>query len=108
MNESKKDNRHVNLKLVDRHRDVWAVGAVLADANLRAATTTGFGPGLLLWRSNAIVRDAGSREASWQHSRLFEDGDAPLEIYNTDNHSTVLVAVTGMGFAYIAMDPICR
>lgn len=101
LNESKKGNRHVNPELVDRHRDVGAVGAVLADANLRAATTTGFGPGLLLWRSNAIVRDAGSREASWQHSRLFEDGDAPLDIYNTDNHFTVLVAVTGMGFAYI-------
>ena len=101
LNESKKDNRHVNPELVDRHGDVGAVGAVFADANLRTATTTGFGSGLLLWRSNVIVRDAGSREASWQHSRLFEDADAPLDIYNTDNHFTVLVAVTGMDFAYI-------
>lgn len=101
LNESKKDNRHVNPDLVDRHRDVGAVGAVFADANLRAATTTSFGPGLALWRSNVIVRDTGSREASWQHSRLFEDGDAPLDIYNANNHFTVLVAVTGMGFAYI-------
>ena len=101
LNESKKDNRHVNPDLVDIHRDVGAVGAVFADANLRAATTTSFGPGLALWRSNVIVRDTGSREASWQHSRLFEDGDAPLDIYNANNHFTVLVAVTGMGFAYI-------
>ena len=102
LNESKKDNRHVNPQLVDRHRDVKAIGEVFADANLRSATTTCFGTGLLLWRSNVIVRDAGSREASWQHSRLFEDADAPLDIYNANNHFTVLLAVTGMAFDYVS------
>ena len=101
LNESKKDSRHVNPALVDRHRDVEAIEVVFADANLRSTITTCFGPSLLLWRSNVIVRDAGSREVSWQHSRLFEDANAPLAIYNTDNHFTVLVAITGMGFAYI-------
>ena len=101
LNESKTDDRHVNPDLVDRHRDVKAIAETFADANLRTAATTCFGSGLLLWRSNVIVRDAGSREASWQHSRLFEVADAPLDIYNTDNHFTALVAVTGMGFAYI-------
>lgn len=101
LNESKQDNRHVNPQLVDRHRDVEAIREIFTDANLRSTTTTCFGSGLLLWRSNVIVRDAGSREASWQHSRLFEDSDTPLEIYNTDNHFTLLLAVTAMGFAYI-------
>lgn len=101
LNESKKDNRHVNPQLVDRHRDIEPLREVFTDANLRSATTTCFGTDLVLWRSNVIVRDAGSRGASWQHSRLFEDADAPLDIYNTDNHFTVLVAITGMGFAYI-------
>ena len=101
LNESKKDSRHVNPALVDRHRDVQAIEVVFADANLRSSTTACFGPSLLLWRSNVIVRDAGSQEVSWQHSRLFEDANAPLDIYNTDNHFTVLIAITGMGFAYI-------
>ncbi|MCY3621055.1 MAG: hypothetical protein OXH68_05000 [Gammaproteobacteria bacterium] len=102
LNESKKDDRHVNPELVDRHRDLTVIGEVFADANLRSATTTCFGTGLMLWRSNFIVKDMDSREASWQHSRLFEDADAPLDIYNTDNHFTVLLAVTAMGFAYIS------
>jgi len=102
LNESKKDNRHVNPQLVDRHRDVGVIEEIFSDANLRSVTTTCFGTGLSLWRSNVIVRDAGSREASWQHSRLFENADAPLDIYNTDNHFTVLLAVTGMKFAYIS------
>ena len=101
LNESKKDDRHVNPELVDRHRDFTVVREVFSDANLRSAATTCFGTGLVLWRSNFIVKDEDSREASWQHSRLFEDADAPLDIYNTDNHFTVLLAVTGMGFAYI-------
>ena len=101
LNESKKDDRHVNPELVDRHRDITVIGEMFSDANLRSATKTCLGAGLLLWRSNFIVNDVDSREASWQHSRLFEDADAPLDIYNTDNHFTVLLAVTGMGFAYI-------
>jgi len=101
LNQSKRDDRHVNPELVDRHRDFTVIREIFSDTNLRSATTTCFGGGLLLWRSNFIVNDADSREASWQHSRLFEDADVPLDIYNTDNHFTVLLAVTGMGFAYI-------
>ena len=101
LNESKKDDRHVNQELVDRHRDFTVIREILSDTNLRSATTTCFGRSLLLWRSNFIVKDADSREASWQHSRLFEDADAPLDIYNVDNHFTVLLALTGMGFAYV-------
>ena len=101
LNESKKGDRHVNPELVDRHRDFRVVREIFSDANLRSATTTCFGGGLLLWRSNFMVKDEGSRGASWQHSRLFEDADDPLDIYNTDNHFTVLLAVTGMRFAYI-------
>ena len=101
VNASKKDDRHVNPALVDRHRDLTVIRDVFSDANLRSATATCFGAGLLLWRSNFIVKDMHSRHASWQHSRLFEDADAPLDIYNSDNHFTVLLAVTGMGFAYL-------
>lgn len=101
LNASKKDDRHVNPELVDRHRDFTVIRKVFSDANLQSATTTSFGAGLLLWRSTFIVKDVHSREASWQHSRLFENGDAPLDIYNGDNHFTVLLAVSGMGFAYI-------
>ena len=101
LNASKKDDRQVNPALVDRHRDVTVIKAIFSDSNLRSATNRCFSTGLLLWRSNFIVRDLGSREASWQHSRLFETADAPLDIYNTDNHFTVLLAVTAMGFAYL-------
>ena len=101
LNASKKGNRQVNPELVDRHRDIRAIGEIFSDANLRSAASTYFGTDLLLWRSNFIVRDSGSREASWQHSRLFENADAPIDIYNTDNHFTVLLAVTDMGFAHI-------
>ena len=101
LNASKRDDRQVNPELVDRHRDITLIREILHDANLRSATAACFGTDLLLWRSNFIVRDARSRAASWQHSRLFESADTPLDIYNTDNHFTVLLAVTDMAFAYI-------
>ena len=101
VNAAKKDKRHVNPALVDRHRDITVIREVFFDANLQSALTGCFGQNLLLWRSNFIVKDEGSLEVTWQHSRMFEHGDAPLDIYNTDNHFTVLLAVTDMGFAYI-------
>ena len=97
LNESKKDDRHVNPQLVDRHRDVESIRGIFDDANARSSATACFGTDLLLWRTNVIVRDAGSRRASWQHSRLFEDADAPLDIYDTDQSLHGLVRGYGNG-----------
>ena len=101
LNASKKDNRQVNPALVDRHRDVTIIREIFSDDNIQSGLAECFGTNLLLWRSNFIVKSEASMEASWQHSRMFEQGDAPLDIYNTDNHFTVLLAVTDLGFAYI-------
>ncbi len=101
LNASKKDDRQVNPALMDRHRDVSVIREIFFDDNVQSELTGCFGNDLILWRSNFLINDERTREASWQHSRTFEQGNAPLDIYNTDNHFTVLLAVTDMGFAYI-------
>lgn len=101
LNASKKDDRQVNPALMDRHRDVSVIREIFFDDNVQSELAGCFGTDLLLWRSNFLINDERTRDASWQHSRMFEQGEAPLDIYNTGNHFTVLLAVTDMGFAYI-------
>ena len=80
--------------LIDRHMDVSAIRDVFFDDNLQSAVSAHFGNDLFLWRSNFFVKREGTGENKWHHDRHFENGSAPINLFDTGNHFTVLVALT--------------
>ena len=96
------DNPYPN-PFIDRHMDVGCIQALYFDANLQAVVAELFGTGLFLWRTNFFVKNQrdrdgrGTGENIWHHDRHFEDGDAPVNLYDTGNHFTVLIALTDVG-----------
>ena len=89
--------------LIDRHMDVPCIRDLYFDANLQSVVAGLFGKDLFLWRSNFFIkhqldRDGrGTGENIWHHDRHFESGDAPINLFDTSNHFTVLVALTDVG-----------
>ena len=89
--------------LIDRHMDVTCISDLYFDANLQSVVSDLFGKNLFLWRSNFFIkrqrdRDGrGTGENIWHHDRHFESGDAPIDLFDTSNHFTVLVALTDVG-----------
>lgn len=90
------DNPYVN-PLIDRHLDVGAIRDLYFDANVQAAVTDLFGKDLYIWRSNFFVKSDGTGQNKWHHDRHFENGDAPLDLYDTSNHFTITMALTDVG-----------
>ena len=80
--------------LMDRHLDVPVIKDLFFDKKLQAVVAENFGTDLFLWRSNFFAKGEGYPQISWHHDRHFEDGDAPIDIYNTDNHFSILIALT--------------
>ena len=87
-------NRHAN-PLIDRHMDVAAIRKLFFDANVQSVVAENFGNDLFVWRTNFFVKseDAGGAN-SWHHDRHFENGSAPINLYDTNNHFSLLVALT--------------
>lgn len=89
--------------MIDRHMDIQVLQDLFFDANLQAAAAENFGTDLFLWRSNFFYKHQGDRdgrgtgENKWHHDRHFENGAAPLDIFNMSNHFTVLLALTDVG-----------
>ena len=88
---------------IDRHMDVTCIRDLYLDANLQSVVSGLFGKGLFLWRTNFFVKyqldrhGRGTGENKWHHDRHFENGNAPINLYDTSNHFTVLVALTDVG-----------
>ena len=89
--------------MIDRHMDIKVLQDLFFDANLKAEVAENFGTDLFLWRSNLFYKHQGDRdglgtgENKWHHDRHFENGDAPLNIYDASNHFTILLALTDVG-----------
>lgn len=94
--EAGTENNHVN-PLIDRHMDVPAIRDLWFDANLQAVATDLFGSGLFLWRSNFFVKSDGTGQNKWHHDRHFENGNAPISLFDTSNHFTATLALTDIG-----------
>ena len=90
------DNPYVN-PLIDRHLDVDVIRNLYFDANVQSAVAELFGNNLSIWRSNFFVKSDGTGQNKWHHDRHFEDGDAPLDLYDTSNHFTITMALTDVG-----------
>ncbi len=80
--------------LIDRHMDVSAIRDVFFDDNLQSALSEHFGNGLFVWRTNFFVKKEGTGENKWHHDRHFENGNAPINLFDTSNHFSILVALT--------------
>lgn len=89
-------NTYVN-PLIDRHLDVPAIRTLYFDANVQSAIAELFGTNLHIWRSNFFVKSEGTGQNKWHHDRHFENGDAPIRIYDTSNHFTITMALTDIG-----------
>ena len=91
--------------LIDRHMDVACIRDVFFDANLQSVVSELIGKDLFLWRSNFFVkrqldRDGrGTGENKWHHDRHFENGNAPINLFDTSNHFSTLVALTDVGMS---------
>lgn len=83
--------------LLDRHMDLDVIRDLLFDANVLSAVADNLGRDLFLWRSNFFVKSEGTGENKWHHDRHFESGASPIDIYNTNNHFTILMALTDIG-----------
>ena len=79
---------------LDRHMDIDCFKALYFDANLQSVLDELFGRDLFVWRTNFFVKFEGVGENKWHHDRHFENGDAPLTLYDTSNHFTILLALT--------------
>ena len=90
------ENTYVN-PLIDRHLDVPAIRTLYFDANVQSAIAELFGTNLHIWRSNFFVKSDGTGQNKWHHDRHFENGDAPIRIYDTSNHFTITMALTDIG-----------
>ena len=80
--------------LIDRHMDVDAIRDVFFDVNLQSALSEHFGNSLFVWRTNFFVKSEGTGQNKWHHDRHFEDGSAPINLFDTSNHFSILVALT--------------
>jgi len=94
--ESETDSTYLN-PLIDRHLDVDVLRDLYFDANVQSTVAELFGKDLFIWRSNFFVKSDGTGQNKWHHDRHFEDGDAPLDLYDTSNHFTITMALTDVG-----------
>lgn len=83
--------------LIDRHLDVGVIRSLYYDANVQSTVAELFGRDLWIWRSNFFVKSDGTGQNKWHHDRHFENGDAPLDLYDTGNHFSITMALTDIG-----------
>ena len=83
--------------LIDRHMDIDVLKNLFFDENLQATTKELFGTDLFVWRTNFFVKSDGTGQNKWHHDRHFENGFAPIDLYDTSNHFSVTIALTDIG-----------
>mgnify|MGYP001366759346 CR=1 FL=1 len=87
------ENKKVN-PLIDRHMDISVIKNLFFDQNVQTVLADNLGKDLFVWRTNFFVKKEGTGDNKWHHDRHFENGDDPIDIFNTNNHFTFLVALT--------------
>ena len=87
------ENKNVN-PLIDRHLDISVIKSLFFDTNVQTVLAENLGKDLFVWRTNFFVKKEGAGDNKWHHDRHFENGDEPINIFDTKNHFTLLVALT--------------
>ncbi len=83
---------------INRHDEFPAMQNLFADANLQAVVAEHFGTGLFLYNSVFQVKRDGVGENIWHHDRMFENGAAPVDLYDNSNHFSILFGLTDLGW----------
>lgn len=83
--------------LINRHMVFDAMGELFRDANLQSVVAECFGTDLLLWQTTFFLKYEGVGENKWHHDRQFENGSDPINIYDTSNHFSFVIALTDLG-----------
>lgn len=84
----------VSSPLIDRHMDIPCFRDLYFDTRVQQVASELLGTDLFLWRTNFFVKSEGVGENKWHHDRQFENGNAAINIFDTSNHFTILVALT--------------
>lgn len=83
--------------LINRHMAFDAIGELFRDTGLRSVVTECFGTDLLIWQTTFFLKYAGVGENKWHHDRQFENGSDPIDLYDTSNHFSFVIALTDLG-----------
>ena len=93
--EQEDQQRHTTL--INRHMAFGAMRKLFLDANLQSVVSDYFGKDLLLWQTKFFPKYEGVGENKWHHDRIVENGSDPIDIYDTSNHFSFVVALTDLG-----------
>ena len=83
--------------LLNRHMAFEVIQDVLNDENIHSVVADCFGTDLILWQTKFFPKYPGVGENYWHHDRIIENGDDPINVYDTTNHFSFVIAVTDLG-----------
>ena len=83
--------------LINRHMAFQPIQDLFRDANLQAVIAEHFGTGLVLWQTKFFPKYPGVGENKWHHDRMMENGNDPVNLYDTSNHFSFVIALTDLG-----------
>ena len=87
--------RHTTL--INRHMAFKPIQELFRDANLQTVVAECFGTDLLLWQTKFFPKYDGIGENYWHHDRIIENGDDPINLYDTSNHFSFVIGLTDLG-----------
>ena len=83
--------------LLNRHMAFEVIQDVLNDENIHSVVADCFGTDLILWQTKFFPKYPGVGENYWHHDRIIENGDDPINVYDTTNHFSFVIALTDLG-----------
>jgi hypothetical protein len=90
--------RHTTL--INRHMAFAPIQQLFRDASLQSVVAECFGKDLLLWQTKFFPKYQGVGENKWHHDRIIENGDDPINIYDTSNHFSFVIGLTDLGMEH--------
>ena len=86
--------RHTTL--INRHMAFKPIQELFLDASLQSVVSKCFGKDLLLWQTKFFPKYSGVGENKWHHDRIIENGNDPINIYDTSNHFSFVIGLTDL------------
>ena len=83
--------------IINRHMAFKPMQDLFRDANLQSVVADCFGKDLLLWQTKFFPKHPGVGENYWHHDRIIENADDPINLYDTTNHFSFVIALTDLG-----------
>ena len=90
--------RHTTL--INRHMTFEPIQELFRDVNLQSVVAECFGTDLVLWQTKFFPKYPGVGENRWHHDRIIENGNDPINVYDTSNHFSFVIALTDLGMEH--------